>query len=197
MTRANWEENSVPLSGVIQPVKLNPGQFITGRYELHGQYHQWRKDYETLAPSPRTLWRWLHDLQNMGFLTIKSTNKYSIVTMVNWPCVSSKNEDLCPTDSQQVTTENNKERIKKEGGKHPPKEKDTFKDKGDSRSCKACLRSFIPTKHWHTVCDDCYEPGGRTGARPEFLNKKCQGCGLEASNVVDGLCPFCEDTAAQ
>jgi hypothetical protein len=196
MKKANWEANSVKMEGVVQPVKLKPGQFITGRYELHGAYHQWRKGYKKRKPAPYTLWRRLKTLERMQFLSIKSTNKFSIITMANWPKEQTQKQKVSNSVSNRRSSDEHRETLSnhsKEGGKPPPVEKEIIKDKADSRSCKECHRPFIPTKDWHTVCAGCYEPRGRTGARPELLNKKCQGCGLEASNVIDGFCPFCED----
>jgi hypothetical protein len=196
MSKANWEENSVPIEGITQPVKLKPGQFITGRYELHAEYHQRRKGYKKRYPSPITLWRWLKTLEKMELLTIKSFSKFSIITMSNWHIEQTEKQKVNNDMNIRRTSGEHRESLinhSKEGGKHPPKEKDAFKDKADSQPCEKCGRPFIPEKHWHSVCNDCFQPRGTGGARPELLNKKCQGCGLEASNVVDGFCPFCED----
>ena len=189
MSRANWEENSVKLDGVVEPVQLKPGQFITGRFELHGAYHQWRRGYKKRFPSARTTWRWLKVLEKMQFLTIKSKSKFSIITMANWPTEQLEKQKVssrCPADDHRETLSNHY----KEGGKPPPKEK-SKKDKGDSRSCEGCLKPFIPRMAWHTFCDDCFKPGVKGGVRPQSY-PRCQGCGTESSSVIDGFCPFCE-----
>jgi len=113
LAKANWESNSIKMDGVTQPVKLKPGQFITGRDALHANYHQGRRGYKKRHPSAKTLWRWLKKLENMQLLSIKSTNKFSIITMANWPIeqadkqkVSNNVSNSCPTAVQQLSTEN-------------------------------------------------------------------------------------------
>jgi hypothetical protein len=65
-----------------QYIDLEPGQFVTGRDALAEEYNR------DLSPSkkvkPLTLWRWLQKLEKLENLNIKPTNKYSVVTVVNW-----------------------------------------------------------------------------------------------------------------
>jgi hypothetical protein len=84
MMSANHKSRSVQIDGLVKPVLVQVGQFLTGRYRLHGDYHQWCKGYKRKSPSSRTLWRWLHFLEQMGCLTIESYSKYSLVTLTNW-----------------------------------------------------------------------------------------------------------------
>lgn len=87
LLKANHEEKEIILPGLLKPIKVKPGQFVTGRDSLHFQYHQGRitKRYSRkLTPVPRTLFRWLENLSNLQNLSIKTTNKYSIVTITNW-----------------------------------------------------------------------------------------------------------------
>lgn len=103
-----------------QMVKLEPGQFVTGRFELHEMYNRGLKKDEKV--SDRTVWRWLEKLEMYEYLTIKSTNKFSIVTIVNWDKYQTSDHvndqqmsNKCPTSVQQVSTnkniKNNKEDI--------------------------------------------------------------------------------------
>ena len=87
LMKANHEEAEVPIDGILKPIKLNPGQFITGRYSLHYDYHQGhiKKRYSRKAkPTPYSLIRWLLTLQQLQMLSIKTFNKYSIITILNW-----------------------------------------------------------------------------------------------------------------
>jgi len=62
-----------------QPIELNPGQFIFGRKassEETGLSEQETRTAVTL-------------LKNLGNVTIKSTNKYSLAIVVNWACYPS------------------------------------------------------------------------------------------------------------
>jgi len=85
---ANHEGREVMFPGLLSPIKLNPGQFITGRDSLHRDYHladiKPKKYRRKLAPTATTLYRWLDSLSNMQNLHIKKTNKYSIITIINW-----------------------------------------------------------------------------------------------------------------
>lgn len=71
-----------------KPITLQPGQFVTGRHALWEDYHQWhlikRKPRRKPAPSAKTIRRFLLTLEKMQMLSIKRTNKYSIVSIVNW-----------------------------------------------------------------------------------------------------------------
>jgi len=95
-----------------QMVNLSPGEFVTGRFELHFEYNNGLKKSEMV--SERTLWRWLKRLEEYEYLSIKSYNKYSVVTVDNWSKYQhsdqSNNHQVTtkrPTDDHQVTTNNN------------------------------------------------------------------------------------------
>ncbi len=76
------------LEGVLNPIKIKPGEFITGRFALWEDYHQLhlreRKPRRKPAPSAITVRRWLLTLQDRQILNIKSHNKYSIISICNW-----------------------------------------------------------------------------------------------------------------
>jgi uncharacterized phage protein (TIGR02220 family) len=85
--KATHKELEIMVDGILTPIKLQPGQFITGRFALHFDYHQGQsnKRYSRkAAPSPYSLIRWLQTLQSMQMLSIKTYNKYSIITILNW-----------------------------------------------------------------------------------------------------------------
>lgn len=95
-----------------QMVKLEPGQFVTGRFDLEQMYNRGLPDDQ--QKSPKTIWRWLTLLQQSDFLTIKSTNKYSVVSITNWPLYQFDDQqndqqvtNKRPTSDQQVTTNKN------------------------------------------------------------------------------------------
>jgi len=113
LMKANHEGAEVSIPGILKPVKLKPGQFITGRNSLHYEYHQGhlKKKYRRKpAPSVITVYRWLSHLENMQLLNIKTCNKYSIITIINW--------DQYQTNEQQVnnrrTTDEHKQELKEE-----------------------------------------------------------------------------------
>jgi len=87
LMKANHHKAEVIIPGLLKPVLVKPGQFITGRNSLWEAYHQahLRKNSRRKpAPSAKTVFRWLSILQNRSILSIKSYSKYSIITVLNW-----------------------------------------------------------------------------------------------------------------
>lgn len=99
-----------------QVVSLEPGQFVTGRFDLHELYNRGLKRSEKVAEY--TVWRWLQSLEKQEFVSIKSHNKFSVVTVVNWDFYQSneqeneqQNEQVVSNkraaNEQQMSTNNN------------------------------------------------------------------------------------------
>lgn len=91
-----------------QIVKLQPGQFVTGRFSLSDEFNKGAKKDEVI--SDRTLWRWIKNFEEWQMLSIKSTSKYSVVTVLNWNEHQSNDHQVsisCPSDVQEVSTNNN------------------------------------------------------------------------------------------
>jgi len=115
LMKANHKKCWLPIEGILKPIQLLPGQFITGRFSLHKEYYKRkRKNQKT----PLTLWRWMQTLEKLGNLNIKTNNKYSIITIINWDSYQNHkkpNEHLNEqqmnnrrtTDEQQMNTNNN------------------------------------------------------------------------------------------
>lgn len=82
LMKANHKIEYISIKGIARPIKLNPGQFITGRFSLHEDYHQGKKRKKHI--SPLTLWRKLKILENMQNLNIESRSVCSIITISNW-----------------------------------------------------------------------------------------------------------------
>ena len=108
LMKANWERKEI-LHG-NEKVILEPGQFISGR----------KVAAEETGLSEQSVRTCLHNLENLGNLTIKSTSKFSIVTVCNWGTyqgsdnggltkVSTKHQ---PTPNQRLTTDKNYKNIK-------------------------------------------------------------------------------------
>ena len=65
-----------------QIIELKAGQFITGRSALSDEFNRdVKKDRRV---DGLTLFRWLSFFEKMEMLNIKKTNKYSLVTVLNW-----------------------------------------------------------------------------------------------------------------
>ncbi|PIC87955.1 hypothetical protein CSV72_02055 [Sporosarcina sp. P20a] len=102
-----------------QMVKLEVGQFVTGRHALAEEFNKGAKKDEIISPS--TLWRWLNNFEQWQMLNIKKTTKYSVVTIVQWSEYQHNGQQVNnkwtadeqqmnskrTTDEQQVNTNNN------------------------------------------------------------------------------------------
>ena len=86
----------------LRKIVLKQGQFITGRFAAA----------EELNMNPSTVWKYLKKLQDNKSLDIKSNNKFSIVTIVNWEFYQvekfkndSKSDSKITTKEQQNNTD--------------------------------------------------------------------------------------------
>lgn len=80
----------------MQTVKLKPGQFIFGR----------KKAAERLKMSESKIYRWINYLKNDGSLSIKTNNKFSIISILNWHKYQLVSNNKRTTSEQQVNTNN-------------------------------------------------------------------------------------------
>jgi len=109
---ANHKEDWIKVDGIATPVKVEPGQFITGRYAFHKA--MFPKPCPT-TPEAKTTERWLQTLKMLGNVSIKTSNKFSLVTIVNWDIYQGNNvqqnvpemSSRCPADVQQMSTNKN------------------------------------------------------------------------------------------
>ncbi|MGD2434054.1 Replication protein O [Bacillus velezensis] len=103
-----------------QKIKLMPGEFVTGRFALMDMYNAGLKSKDRIK-GEKTIFRWLEQLGDMGYLTIKKTNKFSIVSIDNWALYqeveSSDANSLTikrPSKDHQMTTNKNVKKGKNE-----------------------------------------------------------------------------------
>jgi hypothetical protein len=101
-----------------QTITLEPGQFVFGR----------NASAEELKLKPSTAWDYMHLLESDSTINIKSNNKFSIVTVVNWELYQlaesnsdsksdSKSDNKSTTNQQQIDTNKNvknEKNVKKE-----------------------------------------------------------------------------------
>ena len=79
-----------------QIIELKAGQFITGRAALSDEFNRdVKKDRRV---DGLTLFRWLNLFEKMEMLNIKKTNKYSLITVLNWD----KYQGQRTSDEQQL-----------------------------------------------------------------------------------------------
>ncbi|MCK1983715.1 MULTISPECIES: hypothetical protein [Peribacillus] len=95
LMKANHQQAELLIENQI--INLSPGQFLTGRLSLEVDYN--RNVPKKYIVSGKTLWRWLKLLESKGSVSIKSTNKYSIVTIVNWDKYQKGDQELSSKSS--------------------------------------------------------------------------------------------------
>jgi len=118
---ASHKEHWVKIDGLSKPIKIGPGQFISGRNAMHRIYYQKKRRGDA---SPLTLWRWLGTLQTLGNLNIETNTRFSLITIVNWADYQGsdkKNEQANehPVNKQRTSGEHKQE------GKECKEEKNT------------------------------------------------------------------------
>lgn len=93
-----------------QKVELKEGQFITGRHAAAAE----------LGMAPSTAWDYLQLLKSEDCISIKSNNKFSVVTIENWAFYQgqdensdSKTDNKKTADKQQIDTNKNNKNVKK------------------------------------------------------------------------------------
>jgi Fe2+ or Zn2+ uptake regulation protein len=105
-----------------QTVHLMPGEFVTGRYDIDKLYNNGLKRSEKVT-GEKTVYRWLEKLEKGGFLTIKKTNKFSIVSIDNWAFyqgeessddhqIDQQMTNKRPSNDHQMTTNKNVKNVK-------------------------------------------------------------------------------------
>ena len=94
-----------------QKVRLEEGQFVTGRNAAAAE----------LGMAPSTAWDYLKLLESEECITIKSNNKFSVVSIVNWDFYQdedeksdSKDDSKKTTNGQQMDTNKNVKNVKNE-----------------------------------------------------------------------------------
>jgi hypothetical protein len=95
LLKASFKEYEKKVPGTKIVVKINRGQFITGRKRFFGQLFDCEKD-----PCEMTCWNWLQTLEKMGYIKIESHSKFSIVTVINWDKYQASKEDDLDADKE-------------------------------------------------------------------------------------------------
>lgn len=93
----------------LKKISLSPGQFITGRHSGAAE----------LKMNPSTFWKNLQWLQSNESLDIKSNNKFTVITVVNWEVYQceqatddSKNDRKITAKEQQNNTNKKVKKVK-------------------------------------------------------------------------------------
>lgn len=134
-----------------QMVQLEPGQFVTGRFQMEQLFNRGLSREQ--QKSGISIWRWLINLKNAGFIDIKSNNKYSVITVENWAFYQQdvaideqQNEQQMnnkrSTNEQQMNT-NKKEKKVKNKDSRPKREKRVYDESSEAYILAKYLRDRI------------------------------------------------------
>ena len=134
-----------------QQILLKPGQFVFGRKKAS-------EEIEMSEQSIRTCYAFL---KKAGNLTIKSTNRFSIITICNWETYqhldngasTSRSTKSQPATNQQLTTNKNVKKEKNEKNKDKygefvfllPEEYEKLVDRYQEDFTKACIEKLDNT----------------------------------------------------
>ncbi|MBD7967722.1 hypothetical protein [Paenibacillus gallinarum] len=124
-------------------VHLMPGEFVTGRFDITELYNQGLKPKEKVQ-GEKTVFRWLETLESGGFLTIKKTNKYSIVSIDNWGVYQCDDQQSDHENDQQMTNKrpsNDQQMTTNKNVKNDENEKNDKEEEKDPSSPKS-LRTY-------------------------------------------------------
>ena len=133
-------------------ITIEKGQVVTGRKKLA----------EDLKLTEREIRTSLNRLKSTGEIAIKTTNKYSLVTLINWDSYQTNGENRPadrptdrPTNDQQTTTNKNDKKEKKEKkdrGFSPPSPQevqDYLDEKGVTHFTGEDFCNFYETTNWY------------------------------------------------
>ena len=80
LMKASHSGNKFLFNG--QEVHVSSGEFVTGGHAIAKEFNEGvSSDNQVVG---RTLWRWLKKFEKEEMLSIKSTTKYSVITIKNW-----------------------------------------------------------------------------------------------------------------
>ena len=107
LMKASYKERQVLISGSV--VSVAPGQFVLGR----------KGAAESLGVTERVVRTCLKNLEKLGNIETKATNRFTLVTLINWELYQENEDEVTskrPANDQQKTT-NKKEKKGKKGKK--------------------------------------------------------------------------------
>lgn len=106
LMKATHDSNRFLFNG--KEIQLSSGQMVTGRDALAFEFNQGAKPVHQV--SSRQLWRWIKLFEKEQMLSIKSTTKYSVITVLNWNEYQQSDQLLSstsPSSVQQLSTNKN------------------------------------------------------------------------------------------
>lgn len=140
-------------------VWLNSGEFVTGRDALTFEMNKGAKREHQVNST--SVWRWIKLFEKEGMLDIKSTTKYSVISISNWGAYQSDEQqvDIKWTSSeQQVDTNKNEKNYKNEknidnnNGEYPAELIQTLYGKFPSGILQSAIADWLQTWPREMLC---------------------------------------------
>ncbi|WP_117168851.1 DnaD domain-containing protein [Paraliobacillus sediminis] len=114
LMKASHKEHEILVGETM--VNLKPGQFITGRKVITSELNEGMKP--KYRQSESTWFRNLKSLEKLQMLNIKTTSKYSVISIINWKHYQESEQQMNSkrtTNEQQMNTNKNGEEGFKNG----------------------------------------------------------------------------------
>ncbi len=132
----------------LQVVHLLPGQFVFGRKKASKETGLTEREIRTI----------IDFLIKAGNLTIKTTNKFSVITVINWPIYQSEAIENDQLNDQQVTSKRPHTRTKEHKNKRTPEEifsENSFLEEkySDRDLINQCFKSISSTRKTNRISD--------------------------------------------
>ena len=111
LMKAAHDDNSFIFNG--QKISVTSGEMVTGAHALASEFNEGASPVNQV--SWRQLWRWVKRFENEQMLSIKSGNKYSVISISNWSEYQGNDKQLSTqrqSTVNQVSTNKNLENLK-------------------------------------------------------------------------------------
>jgi len=135
LMKATFQKQKFPFNG--KDMELLPGQFITGRVKAVEELNPKNYEHGVTPQKYRTAMNYLKSTQR---ITIKTTNKFSLVTVINW--------SIYQTDN---TVPNQRATSQQPATNHIQERKELKNDKNILLGSKILKSASIPG-----YCTDCF-----------------------------------------
>lgn len=105
--KAGYSENKFLFNG--KEVRVDRGQFVTGRVALASEYNEGATREHMLSPT--SINRWLKKFRDLGMVDIQSNARYSVITVINYDAYQSTGQLV---DTRRTTSGQQADTIEQE-----------------------------------------------------------------------------------
>lgn len=162
-------------------VWLNSGEFVTGRDALTFEMNKGAKREHQVNST--SVWRWIKLFEKEGMLDIKSTTKYSVISISNWGAYQSDEQQVdnkWTSSEQQVDTNKNEKNYKNEknidnnNGEYPAELIQTLYGKFPSGILQSAISEWLKKWPREMICfaiQTSFDYGKELNALKPYINR--------------------------